>query len=58
MTKNLYDGRNEVLNRLIAEAQGRGANCILAMGFDAADMGGNWTEICAYGTAVVIEPAA
>jgi hypothetical protein len=21
-----------------------------------SEMGGNWTEICAYGTAVVIEP--
>jgi uncharacterized protein YbjQ (UPF0145 family) len=23
---------------------------------DTSEMGGNWTEICAYGTAVVIEP--
>jgi hypothetical protein len=28
----------------------------LAMRFDTSEMGGNWTEICAYGTAVVIEP--
>jgi uncharacterized protein YbjQ (UPF0145 family) len=25
---------------------------VLAMRFDTSEMGGNWTEICAYGTAV------
>jgi uncharacterized protein YbjQ (UPF0145 family) len=28
----------------------------VAMRFDTSEMGGTWTEICAYGTAVVIEP--
>ena len=35
---------------------GPGGQCVLAMRFDTSEMGGNWTEICAYGTAVVIEP--
>ncbi len=27
-----------------------GANAIIAMRFDTTEMGGTWTEICAYGT--------
>jgi uncharacterized protein YbjQ (UPF0145 family) len=56
MTKNLQASREEVIERLTAEAEARGANCVLAMRFDTSAMGGNWTEICAYGTAVVLEP--
>ena len=52
MTKALYDSRNEVMNRMVEEAQSRGANAILAMRFDTSEMGETWTEICAYGTAV------
>jgi len=58
MTKNLQDSRMEVVQRMIEEATARGANAVLAMRFDTSEMGGNWTEICAYGTAVVIQPAA
>jgi len=56
MTKNLQASREEVIARMVAEAESRGGNCVLAMRFDTSEMGGNWTEICAYGTAVVIEP--
>jgi len=28
-----------------------------AMRFDTSEMGGNWTEICAYGTAVRVRKA-
>jgi uncharacterized protein YbjQ (UPF0145 family) len=52
MTKALYDSRNEVMNRMVEEAQQRGANAVLAMRFDTSEMGETWTEICAYGTAV------
>ena len=58
MTKNLQDSRLEVVQRMIEEATARGANAVLAMRFDTSEMGGNWTEICAYGTAVVVESAA
>jgi uncharacterized protein YbjQ (UPF0145 family) len=58
MTKNLQDSRLEVVERMVEEASARGANAVLAMRFDTSEMGGNWTEICAYGTAVVVEPAA
>jgi uncharacterized protein YbjQ (UPF0145 family) len=58
MTKALVDSRNEVMSRMIAEAQSRGANAIIAMRFDTSEMGETWTEICAYGTAVRISPLA
>jgi uncharacterized protein YbjQ (UPF0145 family) len=57
MTKNLEASRTEVLERLKEAATARGANAVLGMRFDSSEMGGNWTEICAYGTAVVVETA-
>jgi uncharacterized protein YbjQ (UPF0145 family) len=56
MTKNLTASRHEVVGRMIDEARAYGANAVLAMRFDTSEMGGNWTEVCAYGTAVVVEP--
>ena len=44
MTKALVDSRRE--------AEAKGADAIVAMRFDTSEMGANWTEICAYGTAV------
>ena len=52
MTKVLVDSRMEVIQRMIDEAEAKGANAILAMRFDTSEMGNTWTEICAYGTAV------
>ena len=52
MTKALVDSRHEVIERMVAEAEEKGADAILAMRFDTSEMGPNWTEICAYGTAV------
>src|SRR6185437_5210550 len=56
MTKNVIDSRNEAMTRLFAEAQARGGNALIAMRFDTTELGANWTEICAYGTAVVAIP--
>jgi uncharacterized protein YbjQ (UPF0145 family) len=56
MTKNLQLSREEVTSRMVAEAEARGGNAVIAMRFDTSEMGTNWTEICAYGTAAVIEP--
>ena len=52
MTKALIDSRQQVRERMIEEAESLGANAIIAMRFDTSEMGGTWTEICAYGTAV------
>jgi len=57
MTKALIDSREQVRQRMIKEAESKGANAIIAMRFDTSEMGGNWTEICAYGTAARVHKA-
>ena len=57
MTTALIDSRQQVMERMVDEAEAKGANAIIAMRFDTSDMGGNWTEICAYGTAVRVHRA-
>jgi len=52
MTKALVDSRLEVIQRMVEEAEAKGADAILAMRFDTSELGPNWTEVCAYGTAV------
>ncbi len=52
MSTALMDSRKQVMERMVVEAEAKGANAIIAMRFDTSEMGGNWTEICAYGTAV------
>jgi uncharacterized protein YbjQ (UPF0145 family) len=55
MTKMLAQGREEAIARLTEEAESKGANAVIAMRFDTSELGGTWTEICAYGTAVRIQ---
>jgi uncharacterized protein YbjQ (UPF0145 family) len=52
MTKMLAAGRQDATDRLVAEAEAKGANAIVAFRFDTSELGSIWTEICAYGTAV------
>jgi uncharacterized protein YbjQ (UPF0145 family) len=52
MTKMLGEGRMHAQERLEEEAGARGADAVLAFRFDTSELGGTWTEICAYGTAV------
>lgn len=52
MTKMLAEGRQHATDRLVEEAEGKGANAIVAFRFDTSELGTTWTEICAYGTAV------
>src|SRR5438270_5258684 len=54
MTKALADSRQQVIERMVEEAEAKGGDAIVAMRFDTSEMGTNWTEICAYGTAVKI----
>jgi uncharacterized protein YbjQ (UPF0145 family) len=56
LTKTLVQSRNEAMGRLVEQAKARGANAVLMFRFDVAEAG-NGTEVCAYGTAVVISPA-
>jgi uncharacterized protein YbjQ (UPF0145 family) len=52
MTKMLASGRQDAIDRLVQEADAKGANAIIAFRFDTSELGSVWTEICAYGTAV------
>jgi len=54
MTTMLAEGRQQAIQRLVEEATQRGGNAIVAMRFDTSELGTTWTEICAYGTAVVV----
>jgi uncharacterized protein YbjQ (UPF0145 family) len=56
MTKNLMDSRNEVMGRMLEHARQKGGNAVIGMRFDTSEMGDVWTELCAYGTAVVAIP--
>ena len=53
-TKLLYTSRNTATERLIGECMGRGGNAIIAMRYDQSDMN-VFSQVCAYGTAVVVE---
>ena len=39
---------------MVEEAELKGANAVIAMRFDASEIGSGWAEICAYGTAVKV----
>ncbi len=56
-TKLAEQARQEAHDLLIAHAQSMGANAIIAMRYDANEINAGVTEVLAYGTAVVIEPA-
>lgn len=56
MTKAVVDSRMQATERLIDEARSRGANAVIAARFDATELGGGWSELCAYGTAVRVVP--
>jgi uncharacterized protein YbjQ (UPF0145 family) len=49
--------RQEAYDELVAHARDMRANAILAMRYDANEIMPGVTEVLAYGTAVVVEPA-
>ena len=55
-TKLVYDSRQQVMQRMWQDATARGANAIVGMRFDTGDIAQAFSEVCAYGTAVVVEP--
>ncbi|MFG6444043.1 YbjQ family protein [Microbacterium sp. P06] len=57
ITKLLQETRAEALERLSVEATQRGGNAVVAFRFETNDYGDSGgVEVCAYGTAVTIEP--
>jgi uncharacterized protein YbjQ (UPF0145 family) len=49
--------REEAFELMVAHGAEIGANAIIAMRYDANEVAAGITEVLAYGTAVVIEPA-
>ena len=57
-TKLAEETRQEAFDLLVRHAEEAGANAILGMRYDANEIASAVTEVLAYGTAVVVEPAA
>ena len=57
-TSLLEEARRHAVDRLVANATAMGANAVIMMRFDSAEIGQTMSEIVAYGTAVVVEPVA
>ncbi len=56
-TNLLEEARNHAVERLVRNATLLGANAVLMMRFDSSEIGQTMSEIVAYGTAVIVEPA-
>jgi uncharacterized protein YbjQ (UPF0145 family) len=54
-TQLLEEARRHAIDRLVENAAAMGANAVLMMRFDSAEIGETMSEIVAYGTAAVIE---
>ena len=53
--KLIAESREQALDRMVAEAEGLGANAVIAMRFTTSVMMGGAAELLAVGTAVVVE---
>ncbi|HEV7465875.1 MAG TPA: heavy metal-binding domain-containing protein [Candidatus Dormibacteraeota bacterium] len=56
-TRLLEDTRRQAIDRLVESATAAGANAVVMMRFDSSEIGTTMSEVVAYGTAVVVEPA-
>jgi uncharacterized protein YbjQ (UPF0145 family) len=56
-TQMLEEARRHAIDRMVQNATLMGANGIVMMRFDSSEIGETMSEIVAYGTAVMIEPA-
>jgi uncharacterized protein YbjQ (UPF0145 family) len=54
-TKLIAEAREQALDRMIKEAEARGANAIVMVRFTTAEIMKGSAELLAYGTAVVVE---
>jgi uncharacterized protein YbjQ (UPF0145 family) len=54
-TRLLEDARRHAIERMVANATAMGANAVVMMRFDSAEIGSAMSEIVAYGTAVVLD---
>jgi uncharacterized protein YbjQ (UPF0145 family) len=56
-TQLLEEARRHAVDRMVQNATEMGANGIVMMRFDSSEIGQTMSEIVAYGTAVVLQPA-
>jgi uncharacterized protein YbjQ (UPF0145 family) len=54
---NIMAGLRSLVDRMVMNARLMQANAIVMMRFDSSEMGQTMSEVVAYGTAVVIDPA-
>jgi uncharacterized protein YbjQ (UPF0145 family) len=54
-TKLLEDSRRHAIDRMVENARLMGAEAIVSIRFDSSEIGNQFTEIVAYGTAVTLE---
>jgi uncharacterized protein YbjQ (UPF0145 family) len=54
-TKMMAESREQAIDRMIAEAESKGANAIVGMKFATSMIMQSASEILAYGTAVIVE---
>jgi uncharacterized protein YbjQ (UPF0145 family) len=55
-TKMMAEAREQAVDRMIAEAESKGANAIVWVRFTTSYIMGSASEILAFGEAVIIEP--
>ncbi|GAB3042327.1 YbjQ family protein [Sediminivirga luteola] len=55
-TQALQESRQEAIARMVSDAQARGGNAVLGMRFETSEIGQQWVQLCAYGTAAVVLP--
>jgi len=55
-TQLVFDSRTQVMQRMWEQCIQRGGNAIIGMRFDTGDIAQTFSEVCAYGTAVIIRP--
>lgn len=56
-TQLLEDSRRHAIDRMVENARLMGAEAIIAVRFDSSEIGQQFTEIVAYGTAVKLQAA-
>jgi uncharacterized protein YbjQ (UPF0145 family) len=56
-TQLLYQSRHEAIMRMCQHAMSFGANAVIAMRFDCNEIAGTMSEVAAYGTAILLQPA-
>jgi uncharacterized protein YbjQ (UPF0145 family) len=56
--RTLAGWRHDAIEDMTANASRLGANAVIGMRFDHREITQSWSEICAYGTAVVVSATA